>query len=126
MILRHAALTCSSEEKADRFYKDVLGLKKMAPKRLPLSLSKSIFNIDSELIIINYLNEQVHFEIFIHSQHAKRVKRIEHLCLQVDELEPFLEKCRTLELRIVQVPKGQKLLTFVSDFDDNLFEISGK
>ena len=54
MILRHAALRCSSEENSDKFYKDLLGLDKSEPKTLPQALSKAIFNLDSEMEIINY------------------------------------------------------------------------
>ena len=65
MVLRHVGLTCSSEENSDKFYEDLLGLEKSGAKHLPASLSKSIFNLDSELVMINYQDEQVHFEIFV-------------------------------------------------------------
>ena len=51
------------------------------------------------------------------------LRRIEHVCLKVDDLEAFLEKCRTLQVKIVQVPKENNLLTFILDDDANLFEI---
>jgi len=123
MILRHVALTCSAEEKTDKFYKNLLGLKKSAPKTIPASLSKALFDINSELKIINYRNESLHFEIFFASPSKSSVRRIEHVCLEVDDLATFLEKCRTLQVKIVQVPKEDKLLTFISDDDGNLFEI---
>ena len=62
-------------------------------------------------------------EIFLTSHNHSSVNRIEHVCLEVDDLAAFLEKCRTLQVKIVQVPKGDKLLTFISDEDGNLFEI---
>ena len=65
MILRHVALTCSSERKSDRFYNNLLGLEKLEPKILPKRLAKAIFDVDSELLMINYRGEDVHFEIFI-------------------------------------------------------------
>jgi catechol 2,3-dioxygenase-like lactoylglutathione lyase family enzyme len=123
MILRHLALTCSSEEKSDKFYKSLLGLQKSAPKTIPPALSKALFDINSELKIINYRNEYLHFEIFFASPSKSSVRRIEHVCLEVDDLATFLEKCRTLQVNIVQVPKEDKLLTFISDDDGNLFEI---
>jgi catechol 2,3-dioxygenase-like lactoylglutathione lyase family enzyme len=123
MILRHLALTCSSEEKSDKFYKSLLGLQKSAPKTIPPALSKALFDINSELKIINYRNEYLHFEIFFDSPSKSSVRRIEHVCLEVDDLATFLEKCRTLQVNIVQVPKKDKLLTFISDDDGNLFEI---
>ena len=123
MILRHVALTCSSEKKSDKFYQSLLGLQKSDSKTIPPALSKALFDINSELKVINYLNDFLHFEIFITGHNNISTKRIEHVCLEVDDLAEFLDKCRTLQVKIVQVPRGNKLVTFVSDDDDNLFEI---
>jgi catechol 2,3-dioxygenase-like lactoylglutathione lyase family enzyme len=123
MILRHVALTCDSEKKSDRFYKDLLGLEKSEPKTLKRSLSKSIFNVDTELLMINYRGEQVHFEIFITGQSVKSHKQIGHVCLEIEDLKAFLNKCRQLEIEVIHVPKGDRILTFVQDNDGNLFEI---
>ncbi len=123
MRLKHVGLTCGSEDNADRFYKDLLGLEKSEPKTLPVALSKSIFNIYSELVIINYLNQDVHFEIFIADSSGNSTRQIEHLCLEVGDLNDFLNKCNTLGVEVAQIPKGDKALTFIKDFDGNLFEI---
>jgi catechol 2,3-dioxygenase-like lactoylglutathione lyase family enzyme len=123
MILRHVALTCSAEDKADKFYESLLGLQKSEPKTIPPALSKALFDINSELKIINYLNEYLHFEVFLTRRNKSSVKRIEHVCLEVDNLAAFLEKCRTLQVKMIQVPREDKLLTFISDYDGNLFEI---
>jgi len=64
MILRHVGLVSSSEEKADVFYADLLGLIKSEPKLLSLELAKAIFNVDRELVTINYQDAHIHFEIF--------------------------------------------------------------
>jgi len=123
MLLRHIALTCSSEKKSDRFYKNLLGLEKSEPKILPTPLSKAIFDVDCELMMIHYQDEQVHFEIFItgHSTHVDR--HIEHVCLEVDNLQNFLKRCRDLDVETFQIPKGDRTLTFIRDYDGNLFEI---
>lgn len=123
MILRHAALTCRSETNSDKFYKNLLGLKKSAPKTLARALSKAIFGVDCELQIINYLNEDVHFEIFISSQSMNSGGQIAHVCLEMDNLPSFLEKCDHLGIEVSQIPKGDRTLTFIRDFDGNLFEI---
>jgi catechol 2,3-dioxygenase-like lactoylglutathione lyase family enzyme len=123
MILRHAALRCSSEKNSDKFYKDLLGLEKSETKTLARALSKAIFNVDSELQIINYLDEHVHFEIFISSHSRRSVGQIEHVCLEVDDLQGFLKKCRTLRVEVSQIPRGDRTLNFIRDFDGNLFEI---
>ncbi|NOQ18912.1 MAG: hypothetical protein GQ571_02965 [Desulfobacterales bacterium] len=126
MILRHVALTCSSENNADGFFKNLLGLEKSEPKTLPIFLSKAIFNVDSELLMINYQSEYVHFEIFITAQSMNRHRQIEHVCLEVDDLQDFLNKCRDLDVEISQIPKGDRTLTFIRDYDGNLFEIRHK
>ena len=69
MQLKHIALVSSSEDKADRFYKTLFGLKKINEKVLPATLSHQIFNLNTELKIINYANDKIHFEIFIADKH---------------------------------------------------------
>ena len=123
MQLKHIALVCSTAEKADRFYKDVLGLKKINEKTIPATLSNEIFNVNAKLKIVNYTNDTLHFEIFISDTHRIETNRIDHVCIEVDNLEAFLEMCRKMEIEIVQIPKGAAILTFVKDFDGNLFEI---
>ena len=123
MILRHVGLTASSEEKADAFYADLMGLTKSEPKTLSLELSKAIFNVNRKLVMINYRDEKVHFEIFITPSLGQNNPKIEHTCLEVDDLDKFLAKCRSLNVDITQIPKGDKILTFVRDFDGNLYEI---
>jgi catechol 2,3-dioxygenase-like lactoylglutathione lyase family enzyme len=123
MLLRHAGLTCSSEENSDKFYKELLGLKKSAPKTLPADLSLAIFNLDAELQMINYMDDNIHFEIFIANQFNTSQRPIEHLCLEVDNLPGFIEKCRRMQVEVTLIPKGEKTLTFITDFDGNLFEI---
>jgi len=120
MLLKHVGLACSTEDNADKFYQKLLGLNKSEPKMLPSDLAGAIFNVDA---VINYTGEMVHFEIFITGLVEERSGKIAHQCLEVDDLSAFIEKCRSLGVEIIQVPKGAKVLTFVKDFDGNLFEI---
>ncbi len=123
MNLRHVALVCGSEENADRFFGRVLGLKKAEPRTLPRGLSNALFGIDRELAIINYTGDGVHFEIFIDALGPRRAGRIEHVCLEVQDRRAFLARCRDAGATVIEVPKGDSLLTFIRDADDNLFEI---
>lgn len=125
MLLKHVGLTCSTEDNADKFYRDLLGLNKSEAKILSADLSNAIFNIDRQLQIINYMNENLQFEIFITGQRRNGVESIDHQCLAVDDLSGFIEKCRRIGVALSQIPKGDKTLTFIKDFDGNLFEIKG-
>ena len=123
MQLKHIALVSSSEEKSDRFFTNLLGLKKVSSKTIPSTLVNQIFNIDTELTIINYANDNILFEIFIDNQKRAEKNKIEHICIQVENLETFLERCRSIEINVLQVPKGDTRLTFIKDNDGNLFEV---
>jgi catechol 2,3-dioxygenase-like lactoylglutathione lyase family enzyme len=123
MLIQHVALVCSSEEKSDKFYENLLGLKKVSSKMIPSTLSKQIFNLDSELKIIDYAVDEIHFEVFISHQKVADDKKIEHICLEVDNLEAFLNKCNDMAVKILQIPKKKGFLIFISDTDGNLFEI---
>ncbi len=133
MNLLHVALACSSEENADKFYRGLLGLEKAGPKVLPSSLALEIFGIESDFTLINYMDESIHFEVFIKSGDASpgMTKKelidgrppIDHVCLAVEDLRLFLEKCSADGISVTRVPKGDTVVTFISDYDGNLFEI---
>ena len=126
MDLLHVALTSSSEDRADGFYVDLLGLKKAEPKILAAEISRAIFGIDRELTVINYIGGAAHFEVFVCPAAPTPVRRIEHACIAVENLPEFLRKCETFQVEIIRVPKGESLITFIKDADGNMFEIKEK
>jgi hypothetical protein len=90
---------------------------------VPRDLSREIFNLDSEFKIVNYANNRIHFEIFIDTARPYNDKRIEHICLEFENLEELLARCQQLDIKILKVPRGDTILTFIRDFDGNLFEL---
>jgi catechol 2,3-dioxygenase-like lactoylglutathione lyase family enzyme len=66
------------------------------------------------------------FEIFISGAYKSSHRPIQHVCLEVDDLPSFLQKCRRLDVHILQIQKEDSPLTFISDYDGNLFEIKKK
>ena len=124
MKLIHVALAVRTESNAERFYGDLLGLEKVGAKTASADLARRIFDLETELQIVNYADDTLCFEIFIGAWPCEPLPRIEHVCLQVGSLDPFLRKCREFNLSIRQIPKEDgSFLTFVRDFDGNLFEI---
>jgi catechol 2,3-dioxygenase-like lactoylglutathione lyase family enzyme len=126
MLLKHVALVCSSENNSDKFYKNLLGLEKKDTKVLPKTLSRQIFNLDAEYTIVNYVDNTMHFEIFLGKQGGAHKSGLAHICLEVDDLSEFLKRCRNLGTHTRQIPKGNGVITFITDFDGNLFEIKEK
>jgi catechol 2,3-dioxygenase-like lactoylglutathione lyase family enzyme len=122
MYFSHAGIVCTTEEKCDRFYQNVLGLEKQQSKCLPSDISKALFNLDEEYQLLYYGNQDLLFEIFLSSRPDYGENRIGHLCIEVDNLEQFLEKCAANHVEILKVPKGEKFVIFIKDYDGNLFE----
>ena len=127
MKLIHVALACRSEQNSDRFYQDLLGLAKIRTKTIPPSLAKQIFGREEEFRVIDYANESLHFEIFVDPQRRSEQGRLDHVCLEIADLELFLRNCRTAGAPVQQTPKDDGgLITFVSDYDGHLYEIKEK
>lgn len=123
MKIIHYSLVCNSINDADRFYGDCLSLIKTATKTLSSDLSKALFGIEEELVILNYEKNEVFFEIIIYDKETGKPNGINHICVQVDDLDSFLQKIDGYGLKKAQATKGGRTITFVTDFDGNLFEI---
>jgi len=119
----HSGLAASSEEKADRFYIGILGLEKSMPKTLDKNLAQTIFGINDELLIIHYQGGTAHYEILVYQDYKAPDKQIAHSCIQVTGLTNIVNKCRDAGMKVVEIPKGSIVLTFISDYDGNLFEL---
>ena len=121
----HTGLAASSEERADRFYIDILGLKKSGPKIIDKKLIQTLFGIDHELLMIHYQGGIVDFEIFVYVEYKAPEKQIAHSCIKVTDLKKIVHRCRNAGLKVIEVPKGSSVVTFISDYDGNLFEVKG-
>jgi catechol 2,3-dioxygenase-like lactoylglutathione lyase family enzyme len=119
----HTGLAASSEEKADRFFIDILGLEKSESKVIDKNLTQAIFGIDAELLMIHYRSATVEFEIFVYGEYKAREKQIAHSCLQVNDVKKIVNKCRDACLKVIEIPKGSAVIIFISDYDGNLFEV---
>ena len=126
MDLLHVGLTSSSEQRANAFYVDLLGLKRAEPKVLPAEICRAIFGIDRDLTIINYVGKSAHFEVFICGAAPTPARPVAHACIAVENLPEFLRKCDALNVEVIRARKGESLITFIKDGDGNLFEIKQK
>jgi catechol 2,3-dioxygenase-like lactoylglutathione lyase family enzyme len=123
MKMHHAAVVCSSQENADRFYHEILGLKKIKNSILNKHLAEKIFDIALECQFSLYGNENFSVEVFVAESDPGKSSPFVHLCLEVEDRETFLKMCQSRGLAVTRTPKGDSLLTFLRDYDGNLFEI---
>lgn len=123
MRLNHVALVCSSETNSDRFYGQLLGLEKLETKSITAEVSDGIFQVNDPYQMLNYGDDRLKFEIFLSDRRDFVEKQVGHVCIDVDDLDRFLEDCASFEVEVRRVPKGDSHVTFVKDYDGNLFEI---
>jgi catechol 2,3-dioxygenase-like lactoylglutathione lyase family enzyme len=113
-------------EHTDLFYGKLLGLERTEPRILPRRTAEALFGVETDLTMVYYQNEHSQFELFVHPNletfNGAR-GNVRHDCIQVDDKDGFVEKCEKSGCEVLQVPKGDKVLTFVRDLDGNLFEV---
>ncbi len=126
MRFNHVALSSSSEENSDRFFCDLLGLKKIASKVVPPDLAFKLFDVEAEYHLIDYGNDYIKFEVFLVGEAMPDLKTVDHVCLELEDRAAFLAKAHDMGLETRQAPKGDTYVLFVKDFDGNQFEIKEK
>ncbi|MDY6831457.1 MAG: VOC family protein [Thermodesulfobacteriota bacterium] len=123
MKLHHIGIACRSSSAGDRFYRDLLGLKKKRERTVPGEVIKAIFGIDRDARIIEYGNATMLLEVFV-LPGLEEYHPVSHLCLEVNNRAAFLEKCATMGFGVRQIPKTDgTAIVFVRDDDGNQYEI---
>ncbi|NIO04379.1 MAG: hypothetical protein GTN74_07100 [Proteobacteria bacterium] len=126
MKIHHIALVCRSEESSDRFYQDLLGFEKIRSSIVSEELSRGFFGFDSSFRAMTYTKDRMTFEVFVIEEAVGMGPRFNHVGFEVEDRAKFLEKCREMHVEIVEIPKGERIITMIKDFDGNLFEIKEK
>jgi hypothetical protein len=121
VTVQHVALQYKSKEKADVFFKEILGLNLIKDFKLSKDLSKKIFDISEEVNVFVYGNKESIFEIFITSNKTEYV--FNHICIKISDKDNFIKTCEKNNLKPFFVEKKDKNLLFVKDHSDNLYEI---
>jgi len=123
MRLNHVALVCSSEQSANDFYEGTLGLEKIKAWVLSEDLALKIFGIKRECQVLVYGNDRFTAEVFVAADSPGGKASFEHACLEVEDVEELVRRCEARHVTLNRIRKGDRLLTFIRDFDGNLFEI---
>jgi catechol 2,3-dioxygenase-like lactoylglutathione lyase family enzyme len=121
--LHHIGVVCRSQENADRFYRKILGLAKIKASLLSEDLAEAIFHVAQRCTVITYGNENMLVEVFVPETPAENRTPFAHLCLELEDREEFIQKCRDMALTVNRIKKGDSMLVFVADYDGNLFEV---
>ena len=124
--LNHVALLNRSVENANKFYRDLLNLDQLYENTISADLAFKIFGIKRQMAITVFGNDSFRIEIFIVDESPKPSLSVNHLCLEVENRQAFVNRCRELGVEINTIRRDTRDLIFIRDFDGNLFEIKEK
>ncbi|MHA1271089.1 MAG: VOC family protein [Candidatus Helarchaeota archaeon] len=125
MKFDHYAVFSKSEKDSDRFYGELLGLKKKYSFKVSSEMMNKIFKINEEFKVIRYGLEEFDIEVFITKSKLKIENPINHIGIVVKNKDRILKK--TLEMGFyvnkVQKPEENSYYLFIKDSFGNYFEI---
>ena len=125
MKIEHIALGYNSEEESDRFFVDLLGLKKVRTKSVSKDLMEKFFGVKKEHKFVEYADDNSKFEIFITDDGSGAFDVFTHCCILIENREEFLNKATSMGFESVKVLRqdGGGYYLFIKDSFQNLYEI---
>jgi len=128
MKIEHIAVGYNSEEDADNFFIELLGLKKIRSKSVPADLIEKFFGVKREQTFFVYANEDIIFEVFITNDNSKAKDIFTHLCLVIENRDEFVNKASYLGFELIKVPRKDSIgyYLFLRDTFQNMYEIKEK
>ncbi len=125
MELNHIGITNKSEEQAERFYRDFLGLGKTKEILLAPELSNQLFSVFQEIKVLVFEKPGLKIEVFISDfQHAN--PNFTHFGLMLDNFAEVTEKAQRSHVELIIGKHKDKAVHFLRDFSGNLIEIKQK
>jgi catechol 2,3-dioxygenase-like lactoylglutathione lyase family enzyme len=125
MDIEHIAVASNSEEDSDKFFVDLLGLKKSRSFIVSTDKMEQFFGVSKEQDVIRYENANISVEVFITDDDSKVGDIFTHSCLLVDNRDELVRKAREMEFQVIQVPRtdSDSYYLFIRDNFNNLYEI---
>ena len=123
--IEHIAVSSKSEEDSDKFFIDLLGMKKERDFIVSDDLMEQFFGVRKELKIVRYGNEELSVETFITNDNSKVMDNFTHICLIIEDREKLIEKAKEFNFKVIKVPRKNRdgFYLFLKDQFGNLYEI---
>jgi len=123
MVIDHVGIMNEDEDRAIRFYRDILGLEKVKESSVSANLAGQLFSFNQEIRMLIYGKENLMVEIFIVPGFSGPSPAVPHLCLQVSDPAAILEKAKKEGVKVISAERGGKTIYFVDDFFGNRIEL---
>jgi len=126
MLLNHIGIVNASEEQAEKFYGEFLGLEKSREYSVPAELSEQLFRQSSNIKAVVYGKDGISFEIFIYPDSVPVSPEIRHVALFVDDLTSFLDRAVRFQVEHIIGKTSEKTVHFIKDYSGNMIEVKQK
>jgi catechol 2,3-dioxygenase-like lactoylglutathione lyase family enzyme len=123
MLLDHVGIMNEDEGGANRFYRDLLGLELIKESSVSPELAERLFSFGKEIKMLVYGTEGLKVEIFIVPGFTRPSPPVAHFCLQLSDLDGFLEKAKGKGLKVIAAERSGRTVYFVEDFSGNRIEL---
>ena len=125
MKIEHIAVASNSIEDSDRFFTELLGLKKIKTFSVSAELMEKFFRINKEYVFVRYQNDNLGVEVIITNDNSKSIDIFTHSCLTVDNRDEFVNISSSMGYTTIKVPRKESegYYLFVKDSFGNLFEV---
>ncbi len=120
-VVTHIAVQSANEKNADIFFQHILGCTVDRQFSLSADMSEKIFNIRKQCFVKTYKFGDMIFEVFITDKVAH--VQYEHICLCIRNIQKFLGKCRTYDIKLMSLKENGKEYLFIKDFSGYVYEI---
>lgn len=125
MKIDHIAVSSKTAEDSDKFFIELLGMKKERDFIVSDDLIEQFFGVRKKQRILRYENENISVEAFIMDDDSIALDRFTHTCLLIEDREKLIEKAKHLNFKVIKVPRKNNtgFYLFLKDKFGNLFEI---
>lgn len=121
----HIAVCANSEVDSDKFFMELLGLKKSRSFIVSANKMVKFFGVNKDQNFIRYENMNFGVEVIITEDDSKAKDIYTHPCLIIEERDKLVEKALSMGFPVIKVPRddGSGYYLFIKDNYDNLYEI---
>ncbi|MFX1495703.1 MAG: VOC family protein [Promethearchaeota archaeon] len=125
MRIEHIAVASNSEKSSDKFFIDLLGLRKVRTFIVNENLIEKFFGTKKEQEIIRYSDEKINIEVFITKDNSSAKDKFTHSCLIIEDRDRLVSKARLMGYDVIKVPRENSDIyyLFIKDSYGNLYEI---
>lgn len=125
MKIEHIAIACRSENDSDKFFTELLGLKKVRTFMVSADLMEKFFGLKKEQEVIRYENGSLSVEVFITNDNSRSKDVFTHSCLTVKNRDELIKRASLMGFSVIQVSRknSNDYYLFIKDSFQNLYEI---